>query len=216
MKFHLRQENFQARLHHLLDMLCLVLHNSLSSQRGNNLTSNSDIDLLRSICTYFDLPRREEHVADRIMSLTCLAQKSFAKGHFCKKKRYFDLSCPLEPNLLKKVQFWWHAGEIAVKELSIVFLRGLIPIIGSEITEISKQMWWLAKFDLFDFWWRQYCPELKNCRNTSEYTHWEQSKAFSFAFLSLLVLSKGFGHFDPPPQPTHQGEGGWDRHPGAG
>ena len=38
------------------------------TSRDLELRSNSDIDFLRSACTYFDAFRREEHDAAKIMS----------------------------------------------------------------------------------------------------------------------------------------------------
>ena len=60
------------------------------TSRDLDLRSNFDIDLLRSICTYFDASRHQEHDSAKIMSVAFLVQKLFAKNHFCKKKRYFD------------------------------------------------------------------------------------------------------------------------------
>ena len=63
----------------------------LQYTRDLDLRQNSDIDLLRSICTYFNASRREEHDAAKNMSLAFLVRKLFAKPVFA-KKRYFDLS----------------------------------------------------------------------------------------------------------------------------
>ena len=64
------------------------------TSRDLDLMSNSDIDLLRSICIHFDVSRREEHDVPNIMSLAFLVQKLFVKIHF-RKKLYFDLPWPL-------------------------------------------------------------------------------------------------------------------------
>ena len=61
------------------------------TSRDLDLRSNVGSDLLRSICTYFDASRRQEHDAAKIMSLALLVQKLFEKNIFA-KKRYFDLS----------------------------------------------------------------------------------------------------------------------------
>ena len=56
------------------------------TSRDLNLGSNFDIDLFTSICIYFDPSRGKEHYGTRIMSLTFIVQKLFAKNT---KKRYF-------------------------------------------------------------------------------------------------------------------------------
>ena len=61
------------------------------TSRDLDLRSNTDIDLSRSICIYFDSSRRQEHDAAKIMSLAFLVQKQFVKNH-SHKKLYFDLS----------------------------------------------------------------------------------------------------------------------------
>ena len=56
-----------------------------------DLRLNSDISLLRPICTYFNATRIQEYDAAKIMSLAFLVQKFFAKNVLA-KKRYFDHS----------------------------------------------------------------------------------------------------------------------------
>ena len=65
------------------------------TSRDLDLRSNSDIDLLRSKCTYFDASWRQEHDAAKNMSLTFLVQILFAKKNIFAKRRYFDLYWPL-------------------------------------------------------------------------------------------------------------------------
>ena len=59
-----------------LDMQYDLLVRHMTS-RDLDLSSNSDIDLLRSIFIYLDVSRREEHDAAKIMSLDFLVQKLF-------------------------------------------------------------------------------------------------------------------------------------------
>ena len=54
------------------------------TSRDLDMRSNSDIDLLRYICIYFDLSRREEYDTGKIISLAFILQKLFVKNHFCK------------------------------------------------------------------------------------------------------------------------------------
>ena len=63
------------------------------TSRDLDLRSNSDIDLLRSKCTYFDASWREEHDTAKIMSLAFSVQKLFCI--FFAKKWYFVLYWPL-------------------------------------------------------------------------------------------------------------------------
>ena len=58
-----------------------------------DLRSNSDVDLLRPVCIYFDVSRWEEHDTAKILSLPFSVQKLFVQNHLCKKKS--DLSWPL-------------------------------------------------------------------------------------------------------------------------
>ena len=53
-----------------------------------DLRRNSDIDLLRSICTYFDASRREEYDAAKISSLAFLLQNLFAKKNVFAKSLF--------------------------------------------------------------------------------------------------------------------------------
>ena len=50
-----------------------------------DLSSKSDIDLLRLTCTCFDAFRREEYDAAKIVFLASLIQKLFVKKHLSKK-----------------------------------------------------------------------------------------------------------------------------------
>ena len=69
-----------AQTHRLIcNMTNLARH---VTSRDLDLRSNSDIDLLRSKCTYFDASWRQEHDAAKIMPLSFLVQKLFAKKHF--------------------------------------------------------------------------------------------------------------------------------------
>ena len=77
-------------------LICNMIYLSRPVTSGDlDLRPNSDIDLLRSICIYFDACRREEHNAAKIMSLAFLVEKLFVKDHFRKKKLSFDLYLPL-------------------------------------------------------------------------------------------------------------------------
>ena len=58
-----------------------------------------------STCACFDAFQREEHDAVKIMSIASLVKKLFAETRFFAKKRYFDLSLPLQRNVLKSGQF---------------------------------------------------------------------------------------------------------------
>ena len=58
----------------------------LGSSRDLDLRSNFEIDILRSICTYFDASRREEHNVAKNVSLASLVLKLFAKNRFLQKK----------------------------------------------------------------------------------------------------------------------------------
>ena len=74
---------FLAQTHRLIyNMTYLARH---VTSRGLDLRSNSDIELLRSECTYFDASRRQERDAAKILSLDFLVQKLFVKDHLCKK-----------------------------------------------------------------------------------------------------------------------------------
>ena len=66
-----------AQTHRLIcNMTYLARH---VTSRDLDLRSNSDIDLLRSKCTYFDVSWRQEHDAAKILSVAFLVQKLFAK-----------------------------------------------------------------------------------------------------------------------------------------
>ena len=52
--------------------------------RDLGLRSKSDIDILRSNCTYFDASWRQEQDAAKIMSLAFLVQKLLAKKNLAK------------------------------------------------------------------------------------------------------------------------------------
>ena len=57
-----------------------------------DVRSNSDINISRSKCTYFDVSWLQEHDCSKIMSLAFLGQKLFAKKLFlCKKKLFLPL-----------------------------------------------------------------------------------------------------------------------------
>ena len=60
------------------------------TSRDLNLRSTLEIDLLMSICSYFDASLRQEHYADKIMSLALLVQKLFAKKNIFAKKALFS------------------------------------------------------------------------------------------------------------------------------
>ena len=105
-------------------MTYLALH---VTSRALDLNSNFGIDLLRSTCIYFDASQQEKHGGSQMMSLDLLVPKLFAKNIL--SKRYFDLSWPLKPNLLKFGQFWRHLSKRAVKQPSNAFSEK----IGSEI-----------------------------------------------------------------------------------
>ena len=142
----------------------------------------------------------QNYVTSFPSSIVICEKKVFAK------KRYFNLSWPLQPNPLKLSQFWWHVSKRAMKVLSSVFSR--LPT--------YDRFWDDGTFPkkygtprYFNLWWRQYWPERKNDCNTFESTLWELSNAFFRACLSLLVFELGVVILTPG-----QGEGGWDRHPG--
>ena len=60
--------------------------------RDIDMRSDSDIDILRSTCAYFEASWREEHDTIEIMSLAFLVQMLFAKNkHFCKKALFWPL-----------------------------------------------------------------------------------------------------------------------------
>ena len=81
-----------AHTHRVIsNMTYLVRH---VTSRDLDLRSDSDIDLLRSNCTYFDASWRQEHDAAKTLSLAFLVRKVLAKKHFW-KKRYFDIYWPL-------------------------------------------------------------------------------------------------------------------------
>ena len=140
------------------------------------------------------------------MSLALLVQKLFAKKNILPKKRCFDHFWPLHPNPLKLVQFWRYTNEKKrLKGLSIAFLRGSLPIIGSEImAHIPRNNMTLCKIwplvtsgDLHIDLRERMTEILSNVGN-----HWAHSNTFSRAFLSLLVFELGgVVILHPPPPP---------------
>ena len=172
--------------------------------------------LLRSTCTCFDAFWREEHDAAKILSLAFSVHKLLAKTRL--KKTLFCPFWPLYPDPLKTGQFWWHASERTVKELSSVFPR--LPTCN----RFPDNCTFPKKYDTplnFDVSWPLATSKLAWAKNdwlTFECTYRELSKAFpAHSYPSVFLCM--CGHFDPPPPPSHhrhQGEDGWDLHPGAG
>ena len=80
------------------------------TSRDLDLRPNSDIDLLRPKCAYFDASWRQEHDAAKIMSLAFLVQKLFAKKTFFKKTLFRPLltsvALPVEVRSILRTCRW--------------------------------------------------------------------------------------------------------------
>ena len=76
----------------ICNMTYLVQHVTSLDLISLDLRSNSYIDLLRSICTYLDESRREEHDAAKSMSLASLVQRLFAKKTIVQKALFWPLT----------------------------------------------------------------------------------------------------------------------------
>ena len=154
-----------------------------------DLRRNSDIDLLRSICTYFDASRREEYDAAKISSLAFLLQNLFAKKKRFRKTPYFDISWPLYCTLAcwSFANFDGMLAKDLWKSYRLLFFCGILPIMGSEIMAhsrkmSSRQIWPLVtscdiNIDLSGKWLE--CFRRYSLRAIER---------FSNAFLSLLVF----------------------------
>ena len=150
-----------------------------------DLRSNSDIGLLRSICsTYVGASWRQEHDAGKIMSLSFFVQKLFGENHFCKKccfDLYWSVAQPASGR-----QILLTCLRKSCKRAIECFFHGLLPILGSEIiAHFRRNMTLLRNLTFGDLWWPQYWWERKNDRNTFERTSRDQSNVFPHLSIPL-------------------------------
>ena len=187
----------------------------LGSSRDLDLRSNFDLELSRSCYTCFDAPWRGKHDGVKIIALSFQTQKLSLKT-VSLKNAVFDLSWPLTLKRLILGEIWRHLSERAFQELSFAFFGFGVAIIVPEIMAgIPDKTTIFRKFDL---WWPLLTSILTWAKKWPKWLRTGSLRAVDrriarpSSFPSFWVRGGG-GHFGPPP---HHGEGGWDRHPGAG
>ena len=130
------------------------------------------------------------------------------------KNAVLDLSWPLALKRLILGEIWRHLSERAFQELSFAFFGFGVAIIVPEImagipdkTIIFRKfdLWWPLLTSIFT-WAKKWLKWLR----TGSLRAVDRRIARPSSFPSFRV--RGGGSFWPP----HHGEGGWDRHPGAG
>ena len=131
------------------------------------------------------------------------------------KNAVFDLPWPLTLKRLILGEICRRSIERAFQELSFAFFGFGVAIIVPEImagipdkTIIFRKfdLWWPLLTSIFT-WAKKWPKSLR----TGSLTAVDRRIARPSSFPGFRV--RGGGHFGPPP---HHGEGGWDRHPGAG